>query len=142
MHPSNHLTTTAATADRIDWRCHTCGQPTTAGGLHIDLASVREAEREWTAWRNRPARDPDMFSLAEVLTMPSPARWRVDCNSCLREQATTYTIDLAQCQSVWALIRWQAHLSEKNWFPATDWMTFVAEVARRHGSPSEPVGMR
>lgn len=28
---------------RIDWYCHTCGEPTTNGAIHIDLQKVRAA---------------------------------------------------------------------------------------------------
>jgi hypothetical protein len=140
MKPS-HLSV-ATIPGQINWRCSACGQPTRTGALHIDLQQVRQAERSLAAWERRHA-DPDgrAFNLAELMTMPRVEPWRVDCNTCCHDCAGCYTIELAQCQSLSALIRWTHHLYDKNWFKSTDWIGFIHQVAQANGSPTETAGV-
>lgn len=127
---------------RIAWKCHTCGDVITAGAIHIDLQAVRRAEQALAAQEKRTrGEDVDRVWFAELLLGPRIEQWRVDCNTCCHGCVGCYSIDLRQCQTIYALVRWTEHLYGKNWFNATNWIYFIAEVARQHGSVSEPTGV-
>lgn len=125
---------------QIAWVCDTCGSPMRAGALHIDLAQVTAARRERADWEKRK-QDAEQVWALELLLLPDIPRWRVECNACCHDCAGCYSIDLAQCQSMFALVRWTAHLYEKTWFGATNWINFIRKVAQENGSPLEATGV-
>lgn len=127
---------------QIDWRCMTCGQPTTSGLLHIEHRQVRGAEQTLAEWDHRHGdTDGQILQLGEIMSMPRTARWRVDCDTCRHDCTGCYTIEISLCRSVFALVRWTHHLYGKSWFGATDWIEFIHQVAQDNGSPSETTGV-
>ena len=143
MNPNGLAQTTAdALPGRINWTCSTCQRPTRFGALHIDLQEVNRAERARKDWdrRDRGA-DAPVLQLSDLFRMPPLAHWRVECDGCRHQCVGCYSIDLTQCQSAFALIKWTQHLYGKTWFGATDWVHFIAGVARANGSPTDPTGV-
>lgn len=127
---------------QINWLCFTCQQPATAGAVHIDLQQVRITEKAIRDWeRSKSGVDVPVLQLGDLFRMPSLAHWRVDCDACRHSCGGCYMIDLTRCQSAYALIKWTEHLYGKSWFAATDWVHFIAGVARASGSPSEATGV-
>ncbi len=135
MNPSDDL------PGRITWRCDTCRAVTTTGCIHIDLQTVSAAEKSFSDYERGRSRDAEMVSLASLMLMPQPARWQVQCAGCVHNCCGCYSIDLRQCQTIYALVKWTAHLYEKNWFNATNWMGLLHRVAQEHGSAREATGV-
>jgi hypothetical protein len=125
----------------INWVCETCDQPATDGVLHIDQRAALAARVEIDRWNEqRRSEGPTRFSVAAVFAAPRRVRWQVSCNGCAHDCGGCYTIELRQCRTWVAALCWQAHLYEKNWFNATNWVALLARVAREH-APAESAGV-
>jgi hypothetical protein len=133
--------TTTPTLAAIAWRCDECGNPATTGAIHVDLRRVNAAERARTEWEARPRAVGQAFDLSDMFAAPMMARWQVTCSGCAHNCAGCYSIDLALCRSVFALVKWTAHLYEKSWFGATNWIAFIHGVAQENGDPREAAGV-
>ncbi|MFI6228600.1 hypothetical protein ACIBCR_14965 [Micromonospora echinospora] len=134
--------TTTPTVAAIAWRCDTCATSTTTGVIHINLQRVTAVEQELTAWEKRPREDVSRaVELAEVFAAPMIARWEVACRKCGHDCSGCYSIELALCPSVFALVKWTAHLYDKSWFRATNWVSFIHRVAQENGDPAEAAGV-
>ncbi|MET8278243.1 hypothetical protein [Micromonospora sp. NPDC005174] len=128
------------TTSAITWRCHQCDLPARAGVLHINHQQVHAAEQAAKAWdADHPA--DEAFNVADVLMMPHLAQWQVSCDGCLSSHdcGGCYEISLSQVSTFTALLRWQAHLYDKSWFDATNWVAFVHRLAQEH-APHESAG--
>ncbi|MEU7170345.1 hypothetical protein ABZ949_02490 [Micromonospora tulbaghiae] len=127
--------------DVIAWRCSRCGGSADGGVLHISHRDVRAAERAAKEW-NATTQSKEAFDLADIFMMPALAQWQVACPACMRAHncAGCYQIELGQCATLTALLRWQAHLYDKSWFGATNWVGFVHRVAQEH-APHETAGV-
>ncbi|MEV5211368.1 hypothetical protein AB0K35_28230 [Micromonospora sp. NPDC053740] len=138
------MTTTqaaASTSTTIRWVCGACGQPAESGAVHVDFGSVVAAQQAAKEWDAR-SHSLSAFDLADVFTMPARAQWKVTCGECLQQQhdcGGCYEIGLSQVPTFTALLRWQAHLYDKSWFDATNWVAFVHRLAQEH-APHESAG--
>lgn len=131
-----------AVSAAIGWRCHTCGEPAASGVVHIDLRKVRAAETALAAWRGRPREGVSRaLDLADIFAAPTVEQWQVVCAGCCHNCVGCYAIDLGQVRSLHALIAWTAHLYDKSWFTATNWIAFIHRVAQEHADPREPMGV-
>lgn len=127
---------------RIVWTCATCRQPARAGLIHIDLRAVTQRQGEMKDWEERRSSGARAIELGELFSMPPIVHWQISCDACHRGcSGSCYEIGLKQCQSVYALIKWTAHLYGKSWFSATDWIDFIHRVAQEQGSAAEPTGV-
>lgn len=127
---------------QINWACFTCRQPATLGAVHIDLQKVGSTEKAMKGWeKNKSSVDAPVLQLGDLFRMPTLAHWRVECDACRHSCAGCYMIELTQCQSAYALIKWTEHLYGKSWFGATDWIHFIANIVRMNGSPLEATGV-
>lgn len=121
---------------RLEYRCDTCGQPVESGALHVGYAAVRDAADALRAWQGRQrAGRFDGDWLAELLALPEPVRWRVDCGGCVDGCSGDYWIDVTEVRSWEGLLRWTDHLSAKAWFTATDWTGLLKRTAAAHPPP-------
>lgn len=122
--------------------CMGCRQPIPRGDrgvVHISHASIAYVQREW--------RDRDRFEdawtpidLKTLLGQPDPAMWMVHCDDCNPHPHPhdprswchgCYWFSVDRCRTWAQLIDWTAHLSQKDWLTATDWMDFIRRTA--HG---------
>lgn len=130
----------------VRWTCGTCRRPIHRGGmLGVDLSRANEVRQHQIVTDARRLAGDGLVSLQdgllEVLTAPPLARWEVACDDCPDSGRWGYAIELEVCRSLAALIRWTAHLYGKSWFRATDWIGFMARVARENSDPLEPTGV-
>lgn len=134
--------TTTPTLAAIAWRCDNCGNPATAGAIHVEMRMVADAEQSIADWEKRSRDDAsEAFDLADIFAAPTLALWNVSCDGCRHSCFTCYSIDLALCRSMFALVKWTAHLYDKSWFRATNWIAFIHRVAQENGDPSEAAGV-
>jgi hypothetical protein len=122
--------------------CFACRKDIAPGGgvIHIAMNEVMRVEQAQTAEREMlrtKAADgiPPIVTVAELRAQPVEVAWQVHCDSCNPHRpggcAGCYWFAVERC-STWAqLVHWTAHLSEKGWLSATDWMTFIRAIAEQ-----------
>jgi hypothetical protein len=119
------------TASRVAWDCAVCGSPIDDNDGYLwvsvcDAIRALEAEQEWKQ------RHGSVVSIAELLELPDHVPWVAVHRGCdTRPEETGYWIDVERLRSPWDLLRWSAHLSEKNWLRATNWPDVISRVADR-----------
>lgn len=121
--------------DLIHWTCETCGSDTNGkGALHIYFRDLLAAEEAKKAWARRDRLAGTQFTLShdsDELMAPSPALWKVECNSCAGVCEDSYWIDLTQVRTMAGLEKWTEHMDRKSWFAATNWSMVITSVAER-----------
>jgi hypothetical protein len=125
--------------------CFTCCSDIPAGGgvIHISHNEVFRAEQANAAARERRSARAaaegrtgfaaEIVSLDELRDEHREAQWQVHCDGCNPHRADgcagCYWFAVERC-STWAqLVHWTAHLSEKEWLAATNWMDFIRTAA-------------
>lgn len=108
---------------RLEWECERCGFPIAdgAGYLAIDLHEASTAEVLEAEWHERH-RDSIGATLAELMTLPEPARWVIAHDKCSPlPDGPYYCIDIERAKTAAHLLNWTAHLMSKTWLSATNW---------------------
>lgn len=93
---------------QIQWKCHACGFPITPdqGVLCIPYVEI-----------NMPPEDGGL--------------WRSLHTGCSEDDY--YGIDLEQVSDYRGLLRWTAHLMDKNWLAQTNWSALIRSVLTDKG---------
>lgn len=118
------------TSDVIVWRCDACHDTIGDGEgyLTVDMHAARRATVGMIQW------DADhrgrIMSASQIAGRPGPARWRCYHDTCaVPPSIGAYCIDVDEARTCRSLLRWTAHLSPKNWYPGTDWVSVIRQVA-------------
>jgi len=129
--------------DLIDWKCQTCKEPANGdGAVWVSYADIAAYEQGRKAWDEKQRAEQEensgfmRFNVADVLLAPRPARWTVQCKGCCGLCDDAYWIPLRQVRTLADMIRKTAHLHPKSWFPATNWIGFMASLVET--APSSP----
>src|ERR1051325_583242 len=121
--------------DLINWVCHTCQQHAgETGAVWVSYSDIATYEQGQKAWEEKKRADEAanhgfwQFNAADILLMPRPAQWTVQCQKCCGPCDDAYWIRLRELRTLADLIRKTAHLHPKTWFPATNWIDFMASL--------------
>lgn len=120
----------AVTTVELDYICDTCLRPVADGEgcLYLsfgDLADHRRAKREWEASRDESGR----LDILGLLGLPSFAAWRIHHDVCRPAGVDGYDITVEEIRTWRGLVKWTAHLMEKNWLVETDWRVLLGNAA-------------
>ncbi len=134
--------------DLINWKCQTCGNAADGYGAawvsYADIAAYEQGQKAWTEKETveKEAAEKEAshgflkFNVADVLLMPRPARWTVQCNTCCGSCDDAYWIPLRHLRTLADMIRKTAHLHTKSWFPSTNWIDFMASLVTSEPTPA------
>jgi hypothetical protein len=127
--------------------CFTCRQDIPAGGgvVHISHADVYRIERANAAARDaRLARvaaegrndfEAEIIDFDELRAEHQEAEWQVHCDGCNPHRddgcAGCYWFAVERCATWAQLVHWSAHLLEKDWVRATNWLDFIRATSER-----------
>lgn len=108
-----------------DWVCADCNELIAdgEGGAGVDVLRVMDVARAIEAWED-DHRDEDgtvSFNVMGSDQPPDPVGWAVQHTECARFEGQEYVVPVEHLRDPWELVRWTAHLMEKNWLPYTDW---------------------
>lgn len=131
-------------AAELLWVCDGCGKQVRpeSGYFEVSNAAVAAVEQGEKSWRQRYASGSGLVvcSIDELNEYPERAPWKVwhrKCDPTPRDAA--YFVDLERCTTAADLLRWTAHLIEKDWVvKSTNWADFIVRVIGGHNS--EPLG--
>ncbi len=123
-----------AAAGRVAWDCDVCGNPIDDNDGYL-CASVRDAVRALEAEQEWKQRHGIVVTIEELFELPDHVPWVALHRGCdPRPEDEGYWVDVSRLRSSWDLVRWTAHLSEKNWLRATDWHEVISHAADRAGA--------
>lgn len=113
------------------WCCQRCDKPIADddGYLHVNYAEINHVQRETAAWHKRhPA--GTVISGAELFTHPGRAPWQAHHRACdPRPESNDYWIGVERIRTHLQVVKWTAHLMEKNWLEHTSWIDVLRGVA-------------
>jgi hypothetical protein len=118
--------------------CEGCRQPfTSAGCLWISFAEIHRASNQDAEWHEaHPA--GEAVDITTFLTLPGDAVWHAHHDRCMPDEGRdSYDISVEQIRTWAGLVRWTAHLMEKNWLPVSDWDGVLREASGE--SPSQRI---
>ncbi len=129
--------------NRITWKCQTCGGEADERGAawvsYADISAYENGQKAWNDRQNAEAAENGgfvRFNVADVLLMPRPARWTVQCHGCCGPCDGAYWIPLRDLRTLADMIRKTAYLNPKSWFPATNWIDFMASLVDSSPTPA------
>ena len=115
----------------LEFICDVCGRPVEdgCGSLYVRFSDLQEKRRAKAEWQD--AREPGQaFDIGTLLQMPGPAPWSIHHVSCQpADDADGYHISVETVRTWRDLVRWTAHLMEKNWLPDTNWQSVLGNAA-------------
>lgn len=118
------------TSVELDFICDVCGHPVEDGhgSLYLRFAQLNETRNARADWEatNPPGQ---ALSLSSILMSPGLAPWLIHHDACRPNEADGYHIDVERVRSWRDLVRWTAHLMDKNWLPDTDWRVLLGNAA-------------
>jgi len=115
----------------LEYICDYCGGPIEdrKGCLEVffsDIHSYRHAQQEW-----QQVHGDGPHTISQLLQLPSHVPWRLHHYTCNPHRVDGYDIDVAKVRTWRDLVRWTAHLLEKNWLALTDWHQVIRAAAER-----------
>ena len=127
--------------------CFGCRKDIAAGNgvIHVSYDEIERVERARGAVKEqrlakasaegRTSTPADLVTAEELLAASMAAGWQVHCDDCNPHNADgcggCYWFEVERCLTWAQLVDWTAHLAEKSWLEATDWMGFIRDVAHR-----------
>jgi hypothetical protein len=129
--------------------CMSCRKDIPAGGgvVHIAHAEVHRIEKANAAAREarlarvvaegRTGIEAEIVSVEELIEEHQEARWQVHCDACNPHRFNgslcdgCYWFAVERCVTWAQLVHWTAHLLEKDWVAATNWLDFIRITAER-----------
>lgn len=113
----------------IRWACEACGELIRkgTGEIYIVGSELAIAEKALIERRREEAtREPWKPINLEGYIDPPIAPWHARHNRCDPEpSASSYWFDVARARTALQILDWTFHLSEKSWYEATNWPTFI-----------------
>lgn len=118
----------------LEFLCDACGRPVEDGhgSLYVLFSELHKRRNAMSAWKaaSEPGTPRPAVSLVEALQLPSPAPWHIHHDRCRpRHEGDGYHIDVERIRSWRDLVRWTAHLMEKNWLGDTNWQVLLGNAA-------------
>lgn len=115
----------------LEFICDLCGRPVEngCGSLYVSFGELHAHRHAMADWKS--ANEPGAaLNIVAMLHLPGPAPWRIHHDTCRpAEVGDGYHIDIERVRTWRDLVRWTAHLMEKNWLPDTDWRVLLGNAA-------------
>lgn len=110
-------------SETITWICFHCGDEVEDGEgfLQVRMPDVIRQEQATVEWEAQHT-DPDGgigFDLADG--PPDEVPWNALHGKCDAAGGEPYAINIEELRTPWDLVKWTAHLMEKDWLTATAW---------------------
>jgi hypothetical protein len=118
------------TVVELEYVCDGCMRPVADGdgALYLNFGELAESRRAKEQWDT--SRDPSgRLDIVSLLLLPGLASWHIHHDACRPEGADGYDIAVERVRTWRDLVRWTAHLMEKNWLPHTNWRSLLGNAA-------------
>jgi hypothetical protein len=101
--------------------CSICEKPTTVATAVVEVDSSAASKNRHEAW--------DTYGeniSSNVIPYTHPVPWQWNHKKCGPELG--YWFDASRISNTRKAMGWTLHLSEKRWFPSTDWETLMRQL--------------
>ncbi len=123
----------------LTWTCEKCGRPIAdgAGYLTLNEADAARFPEKLVAWQAQAiANNPPLLGVhgviggADLLDYPDPVHWEVLHAACdPNPDRGDYWIAVERIRTAASVLRWTAHLWDKDWLMHTDWDALLQRAA-------------
>jgi hypothetical protein len=117
--------------DELVWRCDVCRRPIAdgAGYVCVNRDAIRAYNARAEAWEAEHVVD-GFYTAGALFDHPELVPWKRLHTRCDPDvDADDYFIVVSQLRSPAAVLRWCAHLGEKEWLDRTTWSDVLRDVA-------------